>query len=244
MLCAKLTDDFMIAGTLQDLKWFAELIQQQFKVSKIVIDSTLHFNGMQITQDETGTITTDMQSYVKRLKLIPIDRLRRKEQTSLATDIEKKAYRRLTGTLLWLGRGVLPPATFVNSIMQQKLGHLTVKNLCDGNGMVKEILQLKPVNVFHAPTSIVTDMFVSSFADASYNISSTQCYGQTGIVNGIVIKQEGMDELLYHLTDWTSHKQRLVTNSSYGAEISACMSADDHSYNIPAIVSILCSNML
>jgi len=37
---------------------------------------------------------------------------------------------------------------------------------------------------------------------------------------------------MYHVIDWSSHKQRRVSHSSYGAEILACADSDDRGYHL------------
>ena len=72
-----------------------------------------------------------MKRYLDRLRPIFINRSRRKERNMHDNDEETKSYRALAGTLLYLRNGVMPHASLVVSIMQQRIGNLSVQNLID-----------------------------------------------------------------------------------------------------------------
>lgn len=76
---------------------------------------------------------------------------------------------------------------------------------------------------------------ILTFSDASFNISSKQVYGQTGVIKGIAVNNEHGFPNFYPI-DWASAKQRRVTHSSYGAEILACAEGDDRGYNLKSIL--------
>ena len=230
MLCAKVTDDFLLAGSRQDLRWFDGMMRKRFTVSKSILDGRINFNGAVIEQDEQGSILLSMEAYMERVEPIPIERSRRKEQEDSLTQSELTQYRGLAGMLNWAGRAAVPVACFVASDMQQKLASVRVKHLCSANGMLAELKKLTPKIWFSSPAKKVTESFVASFSDASFNTSSSRSYGQSGFISGIAFRQQDSDSLEYHVCDWNSGKQRRVCYSSYGAEILAAADADDRTY--------------
>lgn len=103
--------------------------------------------------------------------------------------------------------------------------------------MLKEIRDLSPKLHFPAIKNS-PDMQLTTFSDASFNISSTQIYGQTGTITGVEVSEENQPNKFFAL-DWSSVKQRRVTHSSYGAEILAAADADDRGYCMRNILSDL-----
>lgn len=55
-------------------------------------------------------------------------------------------------------------------------------------------------------------------------------YGQTGSLCGLRYHNAKRDSQQYHVVDWSSHKQRRVCHSAYGAEILACTTAEDRGF--------------
>lgn len=238
LIVEKVIDDFLIAGNLPDIEWFIAEAEKKFEIGCTVVDEDIKYNGAEITQNSHGTIHLSMREYSTRLKMVQLSRSRQKQRDSLATPDEVSEYQHMAGVLNFYGKGVLPHASFVTSYMLQKVPRLKVSGIVTANAMVKELLKLAPVIKFTSPTQGSNpDPFVCSFSDASYNISSTQSYGQTGIITGLAIPQQG--HLLFHPVDWASSKQRRVTYSSFGAEILACAEADDRSYSIRQAYRIL-----
>lgn len=237
LLVAKVTDDFLICGLTTDISRFIDKMKEKFDVGKAVIDNSFLFDGCEISQDEPGNIRMTMKRYVERLKPISLSRQRRRQLHEFATETEKKQYRSLAGTLLYLGNGVLPQASYVTSVLQQQISALKVRNLVDANEMVGEILQLEPTITFLQPHS-VKEATISSFSDASH--PRDRDYGQSGILCGLRIQETNSHQPdIFHMVDWSSHKQKRVSYSSYGAEILACAAADDRGYNLKAALNAL-----
>lgn len=227
LMVAKVTDDFLVAGKLEYIHEFMDRLQQRFTVGKVVVDERFHFNGCEIEQDQSGNIRMSMIRYLDRLRPINVTRTRRKQRDMHANSEETKSYRALAGTLLYLGNGVLPQASLVVSLMQQCIANLKVQHLIDANEMLKDLLKLKPWITFRRPSN-TEQVTYCTFSDASH--PNDRDYGQTGIIAGFRITNELDSRTIFHPIDWTSHKQRRVSYSSYGAEILAAATADDRGF--------------
>lgn len=237
LLVAKVTDDFLIGGLRPDVTSFIENMKTRFVVGKSVIDSTFFFDGCEIAQDEYGNIKMTMIRYMERLKPITLSRQRRRQHHEPASDTEKRQYRSLAGTLLYLGNGVMPQASYVTSVLQQQISALKVRHLVDANNMLGEILQLDPTLTFLKPHN-VNNALISSFSDASH--PRDRDYGQSGVLSGIRIQCDNYEAHdIFHMVDWSSHRQKRVSYSSYGAEILACASADDRGYYLKEALNSL-----
>lgn len=225
LLIAKVTDDFLLGGSVEEMKVFLDPLKQRFIVGKIVVDQKIHFDGCEIIQDVVGNIKMSMHRYLERVKPIEVSRSRRKERDAPVTSSELTQYRSLACTLMYLGNGVLPQASYVTSALQQCLPGIRVRHLIEANEMTKELLELNPWIAFRKAVEVVKVM-VCTFADAGFNKNRSRDYGQSGIVTGLrVTTGSGRD--IFHPIDWCSNKKQRVSYSSYGAEILACADADD-----------------
>ncbi len=177
MLCAKVTDDFLFSGCMADLMWFDDTIRKRFKVGKTILNGKMNFNGAVVSQDESGDISLSMEAYMARVKPIPLDRDRRKQQNDSLTANELTQYRALAGVFNWAGRAAVPTGCYAASDMQQKLSQTKVKHICSANGMLAEMLKLKPVVAYKHPKRKIVRAFIASFSDASFNIGAARSYG-------------------------------------------------------------------
>lgn len=232
MILAKVTDDMLIAGSIEEIKNFITQVEKRFPISKSIINDDIKFNGCDITQDENNTIKMSMNAYVRNMKYIEIPTERKKHRLDKATDDERNAFRSMAGEFIWAGSGALPPAAYIGSWMQQRVPSLTVEDILQANGMLKEMRELKADIIYRTPVGVIKKVVVTSFSDAAFNISKSTQYGQTGLVTGIRLVGEDNIGDIYHMIDWASVKQKRVCYSSYGAEILACTEADDRGYNI------------
>ena len=74
-------------------------------------------------------------------------------------------------------------------------------------------------------------VFVRIFSDGSFNQNSAKDHGQSGIITGLRIVTDQAPDI-FHAIDWTSHNQRRVSYSSYGAEMLACADGYDRGFYI------------
>ena len=231
LMIAKVTDDLLMAGSVEYMRWFKDIIGKRFPISKCIVDSTVQFNGCRISKSKHGDIEMSMDAYVTAIPFLFVDRDRRKEQGEKATQKEFKCFRSLAGALVWLGSGTLPQASCFGSLLHQQLLRLSVRHLCDANRIVKEIKDMRPTIRLNKPPQTIVKAQVLSFSDAAFNVTSSRDYGQTGIACGIEYSLSN-GPAIYDMITWNSSKQKRVCHSSYGAEIFACTEADDRGFYI------------
>lgn len=72
--------------------------------------------------------------------------------------------------------------------MQQRMPYLTVGALLETKRIVNELHDQDPSLLFlqRKGQFQMEDIGITTFSDAAFNISSTQSYGQTGIITAIV----------------------------------------------------------
>ena len=221
LIIAKVIDDLIIAGEPEVTDQFHRDISAKFKVGRYLTDPEAIFNRLNISTKPNGDVEISMEEYLSTIQPIDIPRDRRKQQHELCTKREMKAFLGLTGSLNFLGHGVLPQASFMASHLQQCVGRLTVAHLCTANKCLQEIKSLRPMLLYKKPTSLESPTYLS-FSDASQGKTS---YGQTGYLSGIFLPANGGG--IYHLLDWLSGKQGRVAFSSTGSEINAAATSTD-----------------
>ena len=72
LLFAKVTDDFLVGGSVAAMDCFLSKLRKRFIFGKVVIDSRFPFNGCDIEQDAEGNIKMSMIRYVERIKAIAV----------------------------------------------------------------------------------------------------------------------------------------------------------------------------
>lgn len=107
----------------------------------------------------------------------------------------------------------------------------------EANRSIEEFKDLSPMIKFKALTQ-QADMQITTFSDASFNISSLQVYGQTGIVTGINVYQHD-NQILFYPINCTWTKQRRVKHLSYWAEKLAAAKTDERKFYIRNILADL-----
>ena len=126
---------------------------------------------------------------------------------------------RLQATFFTSANAILQNTFFVASKMQQRLGRLTVRKLIEANDILSDLKRSGAVMRYKAPRSTRSIRLVF-FSDASHS-GTDEVYGQSGFLSGLLIEQEDNSTTLYSCVAWSSHKQKKVSYSSYGAEILA-----------------------
>lgn len=230
LLVAKTSDDFLVSGNKTTVENFFSRLKSRFEVGKAIIASVMKFNGCEIVIEKDGGIVLNMNEYIERLKPVELSRTRRKQIDQLATADENSMYRALAGTLMYLGNGTLPQAALATSLMQQRLGRLMVSHIVEGNKLLHELLKLESKITFRPPDQNAEGT-VTTFSDASHG-GRESSYGQTGGISGLMMLEDKTGNPIFHAIGWTSHKQKRISHSSFGAEIIACGDMDERGHFI------------
>lgn len=91
-------------------------------------------------------------------------------------------------SIIWAGNGSLPHAAYVSLYMQQMAPRLRVHHMTDANRILKEMKYITLTINFNKQEGGVDTALIWTFLDASYNIVTGREYGQTGIITGLVAR--------------------------------------------------------
>lgn len=134
----------------------------------------------------------------------------------------------MAGTLLWLGKGIIPPATYASSTLQQRITKRMASHLMEANSLIRSTKKWEPKSSFKRSLNF-TALYGITFSYASFNFSPSNSYGRTRIFSGLPVLRSNPPDI-YHILDWSSTKQKRICHSSYGSEIRACPEVDDRMF--------------
>lgn len=75
----------------------------------------------------------------------------------------------------------------------------------------------------------INSVVTTTITDVSHS-GNNKTYGQTGLVNGLRIDLD--IGLVFNLICWSSTKQQMIRNFSFGAKILAAADEDDRGYSV------------
>jgi hypothetical protein len=235
VLLAKVVDD-LLAGSVTAMTELYQALCARFKVGRFICNRPFTFNALNVTQDpSSSSIAMDMLDYLANFAPLQLSPTRRKDSELPATPEERTAYQSLAGTLKCFGHGVLLPACFVASYLQQHLGNLRVHHLAHANSLLKELLQLQPKLYFPSASAQSHDAHLIAWSDAAHGVT----YDQSGFLAGLQLSGPTLDSSVLHILDWSSSKQRRVSFSSIGSEILAAALAADRGFALTASIRAL-----
>ena len=188
----KVVDDFLIAGSDEGIEKFHTEVSSRFTVGRFLRENGMMYNRLSIEVEKEGSNIIDMSDYMAKIHKIEIPRHRKKQPTSKCTKEEIRDFLALTGSLNYLGHGVLPQAAFAASHLQRSVCNLTVAHLVTANNLLDEIKTLVPRITFRRPSSIENPTYLA-FSDASQGKTS---YGQTGYLSGLYLPSGGREYVM------------------------------------------------
>jgi hypothetical protein len=118
---AKVINDILIGAWSSVTAWFVLKFKSQFDVGRVVVNENMHLNGSFISVSADG-YTLDIAEPLSRIQPISLDDVRRTSPLLPASAAEIKSIRSLAGSLNFIGQAACPPATFIESAIQQRLG--------------------------------------------------------------------------------------------------------------------------
>lgn len=134
----KVVDDFLLAGTPEEIERFHSLIYKRFNVGTFCRTASFTFNAL-IEQNDSMDIRISMEEFMQDISDLELSRHRRKSASEKATPEELTSYLSFTGLLNYLGHGVIPVAAFTVSYLQQRIGNLHVLDLKEANAALQEV---------------------------------------------------------------------------------------------------------
>ncbi len=85
---AKVVDDFLLAGSRQEITRFHAAISKRFLVSQFSTDGPFTFNRLRITQHDNFDIEVSTEEYMKTIETLELSKDRRKEPNDNANPNE------------------------------------------------------------------------------------------------------------------------------------------------------------
>lgn len=162
-----------------------------------------------------------IQKYLDKIQPQVIPPELRKQFNDACSLRELKHFQGLTGTLLFVGQGVLPQDSYIASSLKQCVGQLKVKDLVSANKILCELRLLTPFILFPVPSTWENPPYFD-FYEASTGRSS---YGKTDYISENYVPAGG--KRVYHSLDHSSSKHGHVSFSSMGVEILATATSID-----------------
>ena len=154
------------------------------------------------------------------------DRKRPKKRTRSESNTKRVQMLSIASRTARMARQRNTSASFIFRLLLSAATAIHVGLICEVNHVLKEINEMQPTLRFIKPQQTMVSAQVLSFSDAAFHGSSSQEYGQTGLICRIEYKLiQGPS--IYHMTTWNSSKQKRICHSSHGAEILTCTEADD-----------------
>jgi hypothetical protein len=130
----------------------------------------MHFNGSYISVSADG-YTLDIAEPLSRKQSIALDDVRSTSPLLPASAAKFKSIRSLAGSLNFIGQAACPPATFVSSAIQQRLGtDITVATALQANAMLKELRRI-PSLLFFPFAKAFTHLRIIDRSDASFMLN-------------------------------------------------------------------------
>lgn len=91
VLIAKVTDDFLMAGSNNDMERFVNRVGKTFVVSRSKTDLSNKLNSTGINRASLGSIALSIKTYSRNIEPIAISKHRCMKQAKPATDTKMKA---------------------------------------------------------------------------------------------------------------------------------------------------------
>lgn len=106
LLVEKVTEDFLITGTEDEIQKFLEALQARLDVGSVNMGRRFRLNVLEVVSNfrYNCVITLSMNYYVGKLHPLEISRVRTIQVAQRVTQVERTDYQALEGTLMYLGK--------------------------------------------------------------------------------------------------------------------------------------------
>ena len=184
------------------------------------------FTGIQIDQDEDGTIALSQKEYVEKITPISITRDRRKKNTLPITEEEKQGLRGLIGSLQYAATNTRADISARLSLLQAKINCATIGDLHEAHKLLGDCQKYSTVKVLIWPIPKEQIRFVA-YSDASFATREKQ-QSQKGTII-LTAHQDIMEQKPAQAGAllWSSRKIDRIVASTLAAETYALSQSVD-----------------
>jgi Reverse transcriptase (RNA-dependent DNA polymerase) len=168
MILAKVVYDILCCSSPKNIRQFHDDLAKTYELNPLTVDEPTRFAGMQLSQDEDGSVHIDVAQYLNMCDNWDVSAARRKQEDSGCSPDERAAFRTLCGRMSYLGATGMPLAAFAASHLQQQLGDLRVRHLRDANVMLRSLRSLNPKLLYQRRASIARTS-VLAFSETAHS---------------------------------------------------------------------------
>ena len=220
-------DDFLIAGNKESAYWQQchEALMAAFRWTPLE-KNCFKQCGVNITQNEDGSVTQEQDEYLSSMGEIEISKERASQMTAPVTEQERTELRALLGGLQWLVTQSRVDGAIDVNLLQSCVTTATVETLLAANKVLRKLRQ-GPSKLYTRLIPEGEQIHLVAWSDASWanrkDGSSTGGF-LIGLCGEKMIKGERG-----HITiiTWGTNKLRRVARSSMAAEMQALANAED-----------------
>ena len=218
-------DDFLYAGTDNELKNIEKLIGDHFKV-RTIEEKEFMFCGFYIQVMETGkgrfSITYSQPDKISEIYPIETDM---KDPSAIATEKQVTQFRSVLGALQWHSCNTRPDIAFSISSLLANSKNLLVKHCILANKTLRKAKASDPVKIQCVDLSSDANN-CNSFKLNVYSDASFANLPDLGSQRGSMAFIENLDGKR-NLIDFTSRRIKRVCRSTFAAELLGCNAAVD-----------------
>ena len=206
-------------------------LSRRFRFGSWDFGKVMRFCGAEIEQSVSReVISVSMNEYVKKIKPITVEKSRKTMVSDACEEKEMRSLRALIGALAWPANQCLPQLSASISILQASVSKPTVKDLNEGNKILRFAKNVAPSFklLFSKHSNTVTDLRFSVYTDAAWSVRP-----EGSSQGGFMIFASNEEQLLsgepmpLTMIDWHSRKLHRMCRSSMAAEAQASAAAVD-----------------
>ena len=165
-------DGFLYTGTAVGMKSFEDFVESTFIVGSKK-KNKFKFFGVKVIQRPDKGIVLSQEDDLEGLSPIQLSVSRSKQSREPVTDIEKKRYQSLIGSMLWIGTHTAPFLKYITSMLAQKVSELLVKDLKAANSLPNFAQTMAAVITYLKPNDKLSTIL--TYTDASMNGPQEAC---------------------------------------------------------------------
>ena len=215
LIIATQMDDFIYAGTENEIENFELYLKKHYKVGSIKAYN-FSFSGVCISQRKDYTVLISQPSARTMEGVMYSDPKRSPDSTP--TVLEKRSFMSVNGSLLWYGSQTIPHLMFISSSFAAKVPDLRIRHLKALQSTLKFTRTFNSAILLNPSELTRSKLLV--FTDASH-ASDGQVHSREGII--IFKASISVENQIVHPLLWTSRKIKRIAKSTLSAETMAAV---------------------